>query len=113
VRATPVAAAAENGVVKLVRGRHSEDFLDELTAIPHGAHDDCLDALSGAHNQLSGRSRHRTAHSPHPPRAAPVVPQQAPTRPQTRRYADELAAFLGATYYAAPPLASGCLELGR
>jgi hypothetical protein len=24
-------------------------------AFPHGAHDDCLDALSGAHNQLTRR----------------------------------------------------------
>jgi len=53
VRGAPVAAVAENGLVKLVRGRHSGIFLDELTAFPHGAHDDCLDALSGAHNQLT------------------------------------------------------------
>jgi predicted phage terminase large subunit-like protein len=50
VRARPVAAAAENGLLKIVRGRHSEDFLDELTAFPHGAHDDCVDALAGAYN---------------------------------------------------------------
>src|SRR3954452_9616758 len=30
VRARPVAAAAENGLVKLAPGRHSADFLDEL-----------------------------------------------------------------------------------
>ena len=27
-------------------------LLDELTTFPHGAHDDCVDALSGAHNLL-------------------------------------------------------------
>ena len=48
-RATPVAAAAENGLVKLVRSRHATPFLDELSAFPHGKHDDCVDALSGAH----------------------------------------------------------------
>src|SRR5207248_9832144 len=36
LRAQPVAAAAENGLIKLVRGRNSEEFLDELTAFPHG-----------------------------------------------------------------------------
>jgi predicted phage terminase large subunit-like protein len=63
VRARPVAAAAENGLLKIVRGRHSDDFLDELTAFPHGAHDDCVDALAGAYNYLSG-SGIITAHAP-------------------------------------------------
>jgi hypothetical protein len=45
-RATPVAAAAENGLIRLIRGRHTQAFLDELTAFPHGKHDDCVDALS-------------------------------------------------------------------
>jgi predicted phage terminase large subunit-like protein len=49
VRAHPVAAAAENGLVRLVRGPHTAAFLDELTAFPHGKHDDCIDALAGAH----------------------------------------------------------------
>jgi predicted phage terminase large subunit-like protein len=65
IRAQPVAAAAENGLVKLVRGRHSEDLLDELTAFPHGAHDDCVDALSGAHTLLVRRgSGQMTVHVP-------------------------------------------------
>jgi predicted phage terminase large subunit-like protein len=98
VRAAPVAAAAENGLVKLVRGRHSEDFLDELTAIPHGAHDDCLDALSGAHNQLTGRGTGQL--TLHVPRGRLPSPLSRP--PLDRRHAgtpEELAAFLGATYY--------------
>ena len=53
VRARPVAAAAENGLLRIVRGRHTNDFLDELTAFPHAKHDDCVDALAGAHTQLS------------------------------------------------------------
>jgi phage terminase large subunit-like protein len=65
IRARPVAAAAENGLVKLVRGRHSEELLDELTAFPHGAHDDCVDALSGAHSLLVRRgSGQMTVHVP-------------------------------------------------
>jgi predicted phage terminase large subunit-like protein len=56
VRAQVVAAAAENGLVKLVRGPHSSDFLDEVAAFPHAPHDDYVDALTGAHQALS-RSR--------------------------------------------------------
>jgi predicted phage terminase large subunit-like protein len=52
-RATPAAAAAENGLYKLARNRHTNDFLDELTSFPHGRHDDCVDALAGAHNTIN------------------------------------------------------------
>jgi hypothetical protein len=52
-------------LIKLVRGRHTEPLLDELTAFPNGAHDDCVDALSGAHKVLSRRgSRQMTVHVP-------------------------------------------------
>lgn len=53
VRARPAAAAAENGLIKIVRGPHLLEFLDELCAFPNGPHDDCVDALSGAHAALS------------------------------------------------------------
>ena len=65
---------------------HLNAFLDELTAFPHGRHDDCIDALSGAHRELSrthgtatgtthvprGRiptrlTQHRRLRSPHDP----------------------------------------------
>ena len=55
VRATLVAATAENGLLKIVRGRNTPEFLDELCAFPHAAHDDCVDALAGAHQALSAR----------------------------------------------------------
>jgi predicted phage terminase large subunit-like protein len=55
VRARIVAAAADNGLIKIVRGRQTTDFLNELTAFPNGAHDDCVDALTGAHHALTGR----------------------------------------------------------
>ena len=54
-RAQLVAAAAENGLVKLVPGPNTADFLDEVAAFPHAAHDDCVDALSGAHHALGRR----------------------------------------------------------
>jgi predicted phage terminase large subunit-like protein len=79
IRAQPVAAAAENGLIKLVRGRHSEELLDELTAFPHGAHDDCVDALSGAHSLLVRRGSGQMA-----PRAAGADPLAH--RPYSRRY---------------------------
>ncbi|HEY8777177.1 MAG TPA: phage terminase large subunit [Gaiellaceae bacterium] len=55
VRADGAAAAAENGLIKIVRGRNSDDLLDELCAFPHAPHDDCVDALSGAHEALNRR----------------------------------------------------------
>ena len=62
-RATVVAAAAENGLVRIVAGPHTDAFLDELTAFPHGAHDDCVDALAGAHQALTKPHRW-TVHVP-------------------------------------------------
>jgi predicted phage terminase large subunit-like protein len=59
VRARPVASKAEAGLVKLVRGAWNTEFLDELEAFAPGAdedsdaHDDQVDALSGAFTVLS------------------------------------------------------------
>lgn len=52
-RAEPFAAQAEAGNVKLVRGEWNSRYLDELTAFPTGAHDDQVDASSGAFNKLA------------------------------------------------------------
>jgi predicted phage terminase large subunit-like protein len=54
-RAYAVASAAEQGWVKLVAGPHTTEFLDELAQFPAGRHDDCVDALSGAHRALGNR----------------------------------------------------------
>jgi predicted phage terminase large subunit-like protein len=51
-RAQPVSAQAEHGNVRLLRGLWNKSFLEELEAFPEGAHDDQVDALSGAHNAL-------------------------------------------------------------
>jgi predicted phage terminase large subunit-like protein len=45
-RALPLAAAAEGGLVRLVRGHWNREFLDEVEAFPQGAHDDQVDATS-------------------------------------------------------------------
>ena len=54
-RATPFAAQAEAGNVVLVRGAWNAAYLEELCAFPSGAHDDQVDASSGAFNHLARR----------------------------------------------------------
>jgi predicted phage terminase large subunit-like protein len=52
-RATPAAAQAEAGNIKLLRGPWNEAFLDEVCAFPSAAHDDQVDALADAINHLA------------------------------------------------------------
>lgn len=52
-RANGLAAAMEAGNVDLVRASWNRDLLDELAAFPLGAHDDQVDAMSGAFRELS------------------------------------------------------------
>lgn len=52
-RAAPLAAQAEVGNVRLLRGAWNEAFLDELTVFPNGAHDDQVDAAAAAFDQLT------------------------------------------------------------
>jgi len=51
-RAAPVSSAAEAGNIKLVNGPWINEFLDEFEAFPEGMHDDIVDAVSGAFEQL-------------------------------------------------------------
>ena len=51
-RAAPLSAAAEAGNLKIVRGGWNHAFLDELCAFPYAAHDDQVDAASGAYAKL-------------------------------------------------------------
>lgn len=53
VRARPVAAAAGNHLIRIVRGENTLEFLNEVAIFPQGSHDDCVDALSGAHTGLT------------------------------------------------------------
>jgi predicted phage terminase large subunit-like protein len=59
VRAGPAAAAAEGGRIFLVEGPWITHFLDEVETFPAGAHDDQVDALSGAMACLAGQQRWR------------------------------------------------------
>lgn len=53
VRATPLAAAAENGLVRLVRAPWNEMFIQHMCDFPHGLHDDIADAASKGYSKLS------------------------------------------------------------
>ena len=53
VRANPVSSAAEAGNVLLVQGPWIGAFLDEAVSFPGGAHDDMIDAVSGAFTELA------------------------------------------------------------
>lgn len=48
LRANPVSSAAAGENVKIIRGEWNSDMLDEFEAFPAGAHDDQVDAVSGA-----------------------------------------------------------------
>lgn len=52
-RAMPWLAQAQAGNVKLLRGKWNADMLDETAAFPIGAHDDIIDAISGAFAKLT------------------------------------------------------------
>jgi predicted phage terminase large subunit-like protein len=56
-RAGPFAAQCEAGNVKLVRGPWIDTFLEELTGFPTAAHDDQVDAASGAFDALTNPPR--------------------------------------------------------
>lgn len=53
-RAKPVSAQAENNNIFVLRAPWNEEFFTELENFPEGAHDDCVDVLSGAFNELHG-----------------------------------------------------------
>lgn len=55
-RANPLSSAAEAGNVAIVAGRWNRDFLDEISLFPNGAHDDQVDAVTGAFYNISSRT---------------------------------------------------------
>ena len=52
-RAKPVSAQAEVGNIMVLRAPWNNDFFTELENFPEGTHDDCVDVLSGAFNELA------------------------------------------------------------
>lgn len=53
-RAKPISAQCEAGFVRVLRSNWNEDFFNELENFPEGNHDDIVDVLSGAFNEISG-----------------------------------------------------------
>jgi predicted phage terminase large subunit-like protein len=54
VRAKPVSAQAEVHNIHVVRAPWNREFFQELENFPEGAHDDIVDVLSGAFNEIAG-----------------------------------------------------------
>ena len=61
VRAAPFAAQAEAGNVRIIDGAWNEAFLSEIEVFPTGAHDDQVDAASGAFDMLVTPPGHQFA----------------------------------------------------
>lgn len=55
-RAKAVSAQVEAGHVALVRAHWTHELVEELHAVPEGTHDDQMDALSDAFNELTGHA---------------------------------------------------------
>lgn len=63
-RANPLAAQAEAGNVKLVRGQWNEPFLEELCVFPAGKYKDQTDAASRAYMELNKKGNRLIGASP-------------------------------------------------
>ncbi len=71
-RAEPFAAQVEAGNVRLVKGEWNSLFLEEAASFPFGSHDDQVDAVAGAFNNLC-RPAARVSYQPAFARAARKV----------------------------------------
>lgn len=58
-RADPLASQCEAGNVKVVKSEWNAAFRNELTSFPHGAHDDQVDAASGAFSKVAEEIKDR------------------------------------------------------
>lgn len=52
-RARPCSAAASHSFIRLMRAAWNDALLAELQAFPYGPHDDIVDSLTGAYNELT------------------------------------------------------------
>lgn len=59
LRARPVAAQAEIGNIRLLKGTWNKAFLDEVTVFPVGTRMDQVDGLSRAFSRLSGKKKRK------------------------------------------------------
>lgn len=56
-RARTASAACENGLVYIIRGAKTQEFINELQAFPVGAHDDMVDSFSAGLLKISESAR--------------------------------------------------------
>ena len=56
VRAQPVSAASEQGLIRIVKSDWNLPFFEEIELFPNGTHDDQIDAFSGAFSCLNPNS---------------------------------------------------------
>ena len=61
-RAIPLSGEIDGGNIYMVRGRWNRDFKDQLEEFPDGAHDDMVDACSGAFNMLQKNRARFSSH---------------------------------------------------
>jgi predicted phage terminase large subunit-like protein len=71
IRAEPLAAAAEAGLVGILAAPWNAAFLSELEGFPKGSHDDIVDSAGGGFNKVSLEGG--TVPTTHRPDPAPVV----------------------------------------
>jgi predicted phage terminase large subunit-like protein len=84
VRAEPFAAQAEAGNVRVVRGPWNAAYIEELTTFPNGAHDDQVDASSGAFNKLPRGVPCRVSETPRERQDRPTLEEYLRIPPQQR-----------------------------
>jgi predicted phage terminase large subunit-like protein len=63
-RATGIASRMKAGKVFMAHGEWNQAFVDELNVFPYGAHDDQVDALSGAYDALANKDYMREVPMP-------------------------------------------------
>ncbi len=72
-RANPVSAAAQAGLIHVVEGPWLGELFDELEVFPGGAHDDQVDALSGAFAKIAGSGSRLSGDWRGSPRLSPLA----------------------------------------
>jgi len=84
LNAQPFLAAAEAGHVYYLDGHWNTDWLNELKQFPEGAHDDQVDAVSGAYKLITGKKT-LSAVFGRSPQVEQLISQKSASTPETKR----------------------------
>lgn len=87
VRADPVSAMAEAGSIEVVKAPWNDVFYHEAEQFPNGAHDDQIDAVSGAHGELMTAGR--SGVTPSANTVTPTVIERGDLTLKGRKYIDK------------------------